>query len=175
MKLKTLTLIDRKQGGFTLIELIVALAITVILSSGVAVTVFQIFNSNTRSTAQMSAIKQVEIAIHWISRDAQMAQIIDADPTGADEVLKLQWTEWGNTVNEVTYSLIDGELKRSLSENGGEPTEIPIAQYIIADPAETDFTFDSDSKILTFKITASVGAPAISETREGKIKPRAVL
>lgn len=174
MKFKTLKLINRQQRGFTLIELMVTIAITAILSSGVTMTVFQIFDSNTRSTAHMSAIKQVESAIHWISRDTQMAQVVDADPSGANEVLKLQWTEWDNTVNVVTYTLTGGELKRNLVQVPGTTTEIPIAQYIVSDPA-TDFTFDSSSNVLTLKITASVGTPAITETREGEVKPRAVL
>ena len=173
MKIKLFESINRNQRGFTLIELLVTIAITAILSSGVTMTVFQLFNSNTRSTAHMSAIKQVESAVHWVSLDTQMSQIVDADPSEPNAVLKLQWTEWDNTVNDVTYTLTGGELKRKHNTQvPGSETEVSIAQHITDD---TNFTFDSGSSVLTFVIKASLGTPAITETRKGEIKPRAVL
>ena len=78
--------LNRRQRGFTLIELLVALAITGAISGGITMSIFQTLDYSARSNARMVAIKQVENAIHHISRDVQMAQIIepaaDPDPDG---------------------------------------------------------------------------------------------
>jgi len=170
MMFHRLKLINKNQRGFTLIELVVAIAITALIIGGITMAIFQVFDVNSRSTTRMTAVKQVENAVHWLSRDAKMAQ--DVQPgENSGFPLNLTWVEWDNTVNQVTYALENGGLKRSHSVDGGEPTETVVARHIDSDPAMTNCEFDGG--VLTFELTANLGGfrPA-SETRVCEVIPR---
>jgi len=150
------------QRGFTLIELLVALAIIGVITSAISMVIYQVSTIPIQNRAHMTAVKQVENAIHWLSRDVQQAQTIP--PTGFP--LTLTWVNWDNTVHQVTYTLAGGELTRTDVTGGGEP--IVVARHI--DPAtECDFT----GGVFTFTITATVsGFRPSTETRVGEILPR---
>ena len=55
--------------GFTLIEILVALAIFAILATITSSTLYQAFNTRTRVNAQMSRLEQLQIAISIIQQD----------------------------------------------------------------------------------------------------------
>ena len=175
---KRLASISKKQRGFTLFELLIALAITGAITGGITVSIFQTLNYNARSNARMVAVKQVENVIHYINRDAKMAQIIEPavapDPDGFP--LVLTWVEWDdNAQNVVTYSIDPDskELKRTHNRDGGS-TELVLAQHVNTDPDDTYCDFDDTDWTFTFRITATVtGYPEdISETREVRVTPR---
>ena len=65
---------NKGQGGFTLIELLVVIAISGLITSGLTMTIFQVFGSNARDSTKMTVVRQVENAGYWISRDTLMAQ-----------------------------------------------------------------------------------------------------
>jgi prepilin-type N-terminal cleavage/methylation domain-containing protein len=170
--------INRKQRGFTLIELVIALAITGAITGGITMSIFQTLDYNARSNARMIAVKQVENAIHYINRDVQMAQIVDTadpDPDGDGFPLTLRWVEWDayNTEHVVTYSKAGDELKRNHTEDGVS-NETTVAWYLDTDPANTHCAFDETEWIFTLKITTIVrGYPEdISEMREMRTTPR---
>jgi prepilin-type N-terminal cleavage/methylation domain-containing protein len=173
------SIMNKRQRGFTLIELIIAVAITGAITSGITMSIFQTFNYNARSNARMVAVKQVEEAIHYINRDVQMAQIIepepDPDPDGFP--LVLTWVEWEtNSQNVVTYSLDDStnELKRKHDAGGSTVSDRVVASYVDTSSDDTYCEFDDTDWIFTFKITATVsGYPEdMSETREVRVTPR---
>ena len=170
MIFRRLGLINKNQRGFTLAELIVALAITGLITGGITMSIFQVFDINTRSNNHMTAVRQVQNAGYWISHDAQMARDVAPDPGDTGFPLVLTWTEWGGTVNEVTYTLVDSELKRSHSVDG-EPSETVVAQYIDSVSCQLD---PLDNRKLTFTITATVsgGWKEASETRVYEVIPR---
>jgi prepilin-type N-terminal cleavage/methylation domain-containing protein len=90
--------ITKNQRGFTLIELIITVAITALITGGIATALYQVYNVNTLNTNHMTATRQVQNAGFWISQDSQMAQIVDtADDVGTaeTEILILSWTGWG--------------------------------------------------------------------------------
>lgn len=100
-------MINKSRSGFTLIELLVAIAITAIIIGGITVAIFQVVTGNARDSNHMTAVRQVQNAGYWFSRDAQMAQSImsDDDATEEEEVLTLSWTGWerkeGQASNEM--------------------------------------------------------------------------
>ena len=81
-----------------MIEVIIAIAITAIITGSITMTIFQVFDGNIRNSNHMIAVKQVENAGYWISHDTLMAQNIDTDDdagTAETEILILTWVGWG--------------------------------------------------------------------------------
>jgi len=174
MKLLRFGLKGRSQRGFTLIELIIAVAITGAITGSLAMGIFQTFDYSARGNARMTCVKQVENAIHWLSRDAQMAQEVTPDLDADGFPLELTWTEWDNTHHVITYRIEGSELKRGHVEDGIPLADYVVARYVAADPGLTNCDFNETDWVLTFEITAIVtGYPEdISETREVRITPR---
>ena len=163
--------IGKNQKGFTLIEIIIAIAVTSLIGVGVTAAIFNTLSVNALSSNHLTVLKQIENAAHWINRDVQMSQTVQPGG-GSGFPLTLSWVEWDNTAHQVTYSLVSGELQRSHSVDGSAPTQYVVAEYISNDPAQTSCQFTGG--VFTFKITASVGGfrPAI-ETRTAQVIPRA--
>jgi len=64
----------RGENGFTLIEMVIAVAITGIIGLGTATSTYHVMIHGSRNADATSASQHVLNAIHWISRDVQMAQ-----------------------------------------------------------------------------------------------------
>ena len=124
---RKLRLLSRSQRGFTILEMLVTVALTGIMNS-----------------------------INWISRDAQMAQVIqgaEVFPDSGD--LVLTWTTWENDVDRVVYSVSDGQLKRTYTVSGINPL-VTVVAYNINDDHDLTHCVFSDG-VLSLTITASVG------------------
>jgi len=162
--------INRNQKGFTLIELLVAVAITAVIGVAIAMALVQTLTINAMSTNHVTVLKQVENAIFWVDEDAQVAQ--NLQPTmGSGFPLTLSWTEWDNTTHQVIYSLVNNELLRSHSINGGPAQQAVIARHIDDNAANTNCGFASG--VFTFRVTSTVGGfkPA-TETKIAQVVPR---
>jgi prepilin-type N-terminal cleavage/methylation domain-containing protein len=62
-----------KNAGFTLIEVMVAVAITAIIGVVLTASIFQIMTVQSSTKDRVDAVKQVENALHYVNQDAQMA------------------------------------------------------------------------------------------------------
>ncbi len=178
-----LGIINKNQRGFTLIELMMAIAITGVISSGITMTFYQVVTGGARANNHVTAISQVQSAGYWVSNDAVLAQdVVDTPPTGFP--LILSWTGWDNKEHVVTYSLEDmaGGLKalqQSHAVDDEDPTVTVVARFIDPDPDETnvvyiDTTGDDieDTVILTVRVIVGSGKEAQFETRVYRIVPR---
>lgn len=162
----------KNQRGFTLIEIILAIAITGIIVGGITMTIFQVFSVNTRSSNHMVAVREVQNAGYWISRDAQMAQ--EEPDISDDEFLTLTWTDWDSGdehQHQVVYSLEDDcRLKREhyFKLLGAEEFKLDTTTFVAQFIESCEFTKDDHSLIVT--VTARVGEE--SETRIYQAMPR---
>lgn len=167
-------LINKNQAGFTLIEVLTVVVITGLIGVGAVTAIHQVLTQTTRNTDYTAASRQTLNAVHWISRDAQMAQTVVPDGASGFPLL-LSWVEWDNTLHQVTYTLEDDKLRRSYAIDGGEPDEILVAQHINSDLAMTNCDFSGG--VLTLKVTVSVGegSQITSVTKVREISPRPAL
>ena len=159
--------LHKGQRGFTILELLLVIILTGIITTAITTTIFQVFNMNTRTANHMIAVSQVQQAGKLVSEDILEAQadMIDDSPSGPGEFLKLGWTAQNSTA-VVIYTLEDSELWRSESIDGGAPTMTRVAEYI--NPDQTSCVWGSG--VLTFTVTATVGDE--SEQRIYKVQPR---
>lgn len=157
----------KQQGGFTLIEILVALAIAGLLATGVLASITQLFTVNAISNARMTAIKQIELAVDRIRMDVQMAQeVYDSDPGNPDVILVLRWKEWDNTLNEVKYSLniASHQLSRQPSQGALNAVARNIESVQVSELASGNWRIT---------ITANVeGFKSARETRTFEVQPR---
>ncbi|MFC2021123.1 type II secretion system protein J [Chloroflexota bacterium] len=161
---------SKNQKGYTLNEMLVALAILGVIAPAISMVIFQVISVNTLTGNHLTAVNQVENAMYWIGRDAQMAQTVQTGG-GSGFPLNLTWVDWDLTSNNVTYSIQNGELQRAYSINGGLPTSTVVAQHINNDSEATNCQYASG--VLTFKITASLGGfRPKSETRIHEVFPK---
>ncbi len=152
-------LINRNQKGFTLIELMLAIAIGGLIAGGITAAIFQVVIGSARTNNHMIAVRQVQNAGYWVSHDAQIAQSIDIGGSGGGFPLTLTWTDWeSNNVHQVTYTLVampGSELKnlqRSHSINGTTQQTGIMAQFI----ESTQTSCSWNNGVLAFNITATV-------------------
>jgi prepilin-type N-terminal cleavage/methylation domain-containing protein len=172
-------LLSDNSCGVTLVELVMAMAVVSIIMVATYSAMAQLFNTNTRSTSHMVAVRQVQSAGYWVSRDGLMAlQINDTAYfalTNPTNKLELIWTDWRNTnpptpdvVHDVMYRCVNGQLSRSDASEGGVDI---IADHISSVEARFEDN-DSDGNLdtIVFDITATVGSEL--EHRTYEVVPR---
>jgi prepilin-type N-terminal cleavage/methylation domain-containing protein len=170
--------ISGHNKGFTLIEMVLALAILGSIGGVMAMTISQTIFGSRRSNDQATVLSQVQTAGYWMARDAQMSQydllVADDDPD-SPEVAHFEWSDWAASellLCEIDYTLVDNKLIRTLYEDGIVVNEITVARNI--DQVSCTYYINvsgyHDEKKLTISITASSGEASL--TREYKARPR---
>ena len=169
------------QRGFSLVELLIAMTISGILIAGLTTGIVQVMVSNAGSIAHMTAVKEVENAVHWLSRDAEMAQTINGNNVSSFNItpvpfssanLSMSWNNEfpynSNNISSVTYSVAGGALQRSFTTQG-EPPSITI---IVPHLGASNWGFSGN---FSFNITANIsGFRPASETRTITVLPRII-
>jgi prepilin-type N-terminal cleavage/methylation domain-containing protein len=165
------------RRGFTLVEMIIAVAIVALIGSAISTVIIQTISISAANSHRMAAIKQVENALHWIDRDAQQAWAredkLPLQPSWSyDHLGTLYWidnTELPVHEHSVTYTLNGTDLYRADS--------ITLENSLIAtDISEVKWSFikNPESKyLLTVNITSSVeGYKPATESRTLLVMPR---
>ena len=184
--------IKKDQNGFSLVELLVAIAISGIIIIGLVIGIFQLFTGHARASGEMTVVRQVQQAGYYISRDTQMARdVLVGDDPGTAEVevvtLTWYWFMWHENPADrdgeglrVIYTLEEDKLYRNFDvfyeDAEGDVTfgALPydyktfVAEYI------EDINCTYDDVTLTLTVTASVEGIAGEqvETRTYEAKPR---
>jgi len=144
------------QKGFTIIEIVITLAITGLIIVAVSGTITQVIQSS-RTTDHMNALRQVQTAGYWVSKDGIQAQTLYT----VGYLLYTSRTDWDDSdLHEVVYSLQNmssgalKQLQRQEFLNGAPMATTIISRYI--DPDQTSCVWDSDTNTLTFVVTATM-------------------
>lgn len=167
--LKKILFITRNQKGFTLVETLIAVAIVAIIGSVIATTLVQVITVQAADSNRTEAYKQVENALHYINRDAQMSAWLDGQSTPGYFPITLHWDEFDAVTSQfvdlaVTYSIVDNKLVRSQLKSG-TTTVTMIASHIDTTGTLTTCSLNAN-RTLAVQITASVvGYKSATETR----------
>jgi prepilin-type N-terminal cleavage/methylation domain-containing protein len=159
--------IIRGASGFTLIEMIISLAIFGMMSVGITSLICQTVTGTQRDQLHLNVIQQVDNAGYWLSRDVAMAENISVG-SGAGFPIQLTWNTWGGDQYLVSFSLTNGSIERSLVKNGNAAGQTVVAQSINSDPGLTNCSYSNG--MLSLQVTATLGT--VSETRNYQIKAR---
>jgi prepilin-type N-terminal cleavage/methylation domain-containing protein len=136
------------EKGLTLLELIIAIAITSLITGGIGTIVYQIYTGSTRSANHMVAVREVQDAGYWLSEYAYSAQ--NATITGGSGFpLILQWVNFEPSgKHKVVFNLTSssGGLRGSyyVDSGGGyvldsaRTGKIPVFQFIDSNITKTN-------------------------------------
>jgi type II secretory pathway pseudopilin PulG len=164
--------INKKEHGFTFIELLIAIAISMAIGSSIAMLTLQVANGSNTAQNRLIATKQVEYAVDIMSRDAAMVQYpypltpMDASgftstPGTADllaSALYFGWTKWDTSSYIVTYWIDNSQLKRRMYINGTQQSEMVVARNVVWTGGRNDSPtrYSYLPGTLTFTITCDV-------------------
>ncbi len=168
----------RGQPGFTLIEMVVALAVAALILVGSAALMHYMVVATSNQSDQTTANLQVQYVSFWIGGDVVQAQTIslgNSTVSGFPLVLTEAAQDGGNYT--VTYSVegMKDKLGRdllTLSRARAGAGNITVAQYL--DPASTQ-CFQKQSGNGTYMLVLNVTAVVDQKQTSGRyeISPRA--
>jgi prepilin-type N-terminal cleavage/methylation domain-containing protein len=176
----------QSERGFTLIEIMVALAIVGLISGAATMIVGQIFRINSESTSRITLNRQVQNAGLWLSTDIQTARSVSITPGLTGFPVVITWAEWDTPEEYQVEYYISAEnvLYRHLTAIVGTTTTqdqtLPIASYLdlSGTPAHTQFqrlgVGGQASDRYSFTITAILPGyrETVKETRTYDMLPR---
>ena len=148
-----------KQKGFTLLEILVIVAIGAVLLTGALGAISQIINSTKSSGGQNQALTDVNRAALQLKKDIQAIQNSDLSEGVPQSSVVFSWTDFtlsDNNTHSGNYTLSGTQLLRGFN---GE-SQI-IGRHI------TDLSFTLSGRIIEVEITATSNTtPPVSKTLE---------
>lgn len=142
-----------KQKGFTIIELLVVLAVGSAVMLAVVSSIFQIMQGRTHIVGKGVSLADIDSTAHWLNRDLSQAQLFtglveDAPPVSSISMTWNDLTGWaedeGIVAHSASYTFSQPELVRTY-----DGTVTTIGRYL------TDVGFSIDGKLITVSLTAS--------------------
>jgi prepilin-type N-terminal cleavage/methylation domain-containing protein len=133
------------ERGFTMVELIMATAITGLIVSFLGTSIYQMLTVTEYGNDSLTATHELQNAAHWFGLDGQKASTANADSglllTISDD-------------SSITYSLVGTELRRII-----DSTHMILARNI------TSANFSIENRVITMSLTSSPeGRDSVSES-----------
>ena len=137
-------ILNKRQNGFTLLELIIALAIGVIILGVLGGALYQILAASSSSSNNIMAIRQVQNAGYWISMDVQQSSADyitvgdNPDTADVDESFTVIWdvvsfdTSLKKEGRMSVYRLDEGSLYRDYYTTAVMSYETIIEDYVFS-------------------------------------------
>ena len=146
----------RREKGFTLLELLVGVAIMGIIAMPLAMLTITLLTNPERSNDNNIVLQQVRNAGGWISRDVQMSRSVNATaPNGFPLTIQIPVDSDENNDYSVEYLLDGSNLKRLVYDSSENLiSETFIADYVAADNT-TFSTLDVDAGLHKLTIRAA--------------------
>ncbi|MBA7571809.1 hypothetical protein ES708_13577 [subsurface metagenome] len=158
----------RGEKGFTLLEVLIGVAIMAIVVGAVAMTVTTLLLNEGQAAGQNTALPQVQNAGYWISRDVQMARTVTLGEPGVFLRLDIPVDTDENNDYTIDYWFDGDKLKRQKHDSFGT-SETFIAEYI--DTSNTTFSaLDADAGL--WKLTVRASRDETGATRSYEISQR---
>jgi len=171
------------QKGFSLIELVIVIALTGLITAAITMTIFQVFNMNTRTANRMTAVSQVQHVGKALHEDVPQARSVNAT-AGSGHLLTLICPDYETVEGvlqpvdrKIVYKLMTMpsvpsaglmRLEReyyNYSDDAAANSTVVVAEYILETSCECN-PGGGDWKTLTVSITFKVG----DETETGRYK-----
>ena len=140
----------KSQEGMTLVELVMAIAVTGIIVVFLGTAVNQIITVSEYGNSRLTAMHELQNAAHWFGLDGQKASTASVN---GELLLTISET------SSITYSLAGTELRRTAN---GE--QLVLAQNI------TSADFSIENRVITMSLTSSPeGRDDVSENGTYKV------
>jgi len=144
-------LIVRDEKGTTVVELLVAMAISVIVFGVITTALVQFMLVTRWGNSQLQISNDLQIASIWLGRDALESSSFT--PGAGSEYGTLNWPD-SSYQFLYSYDPVEGTLVRQFIEDGVVQTTLSVARHITN---QTDVVFSVSGKLLTVSITSTSG------------------
>lgn len=163
------------QKGFTLVEMLIVIAVGGLLLSGIVPATFQTIRVTTSSNTKITALEDIKNIPYRLGKDVRMAattNLVEESPTVYDSLV-LDWTSWYDETGELvpTYHqclytfLSEGKVQREYKK-GDEPGALTTISTTTTGKYISDIEFSRQGHIIFVTITSSPEGKA--ETEEQK-------
>ena len=133
-----------REDGLTLVEMLVAVAISSMVAAGLATALHQFLTTSERTRVAQAALHDVQNTGHWLNIDGKMATSTDlADGSPASDAMTLTWTV-DAVVHNTTYFQDGTELRRDY-----DGAVISVARNV------TDVNFSRSGRLITVNLESS--------------------
>ena len=142
----------RRQDGFTLIEVLIALGIAALITGVLGTAIFQILDRSARGGETVRALNDIQNAGQWLYLDGERAETTDlVESASPVDNMRLDWVADSQS-HTVSYSISGTELVRD--HNGVVTT---VARYV----SNADFSISN--RLITINLTSTPGSTGASK------------
>lgn len=158
------------ERGFTLIEMVVVVGIAAVVVGAASMAVITMMRLSPQNSDWAIALRQVQDAGYWISRDVQMSKNAITVGNGNPTFLTLTLPNPPTTTPATTTIVyqtetMPGNLKRLIRNNQTAGQQNVVAEYISL-PSPPSAAYDGVRLKLNFSITAVSGGITVTRNYE---------
>ena len=150
------------QQGFSLAELLIGLAVSIIIITTTAVTLGNTINIIQTGTNNIDLLQESRWALSLMSEDIKSGYSIST-PSNSFEGHSLTFVKPNNLTQTITYAIVNNELTRQV----GSGKKVPITNATIASINNNDFVvknINNSAIKLTMIFTTGAVTQTITET-----------
>ncbi|TFG49355.1 MAG: hypothetical protein E4H33_02425 [Anaerolineales bacterium] len=149
--LKEMAFITREERGASLVEMLVAMGISVIVFGVITTAMVQFMLVTRWGNSQLQISNDIQVASLWLGRDALEASSFS--PGTGNVYGTLNWPDSSHQFR-YSYNALENTLVREELEDGIVQSTLSVARYI-AD--QNDVSFSTSGPLLTVSITSTSG------------------